>query len=123
VYPSEVISLFDELGIDRGREAEIYHLGRLKTGLHHYGGWFHFIGQIDEEGKTIGPFDLEVSVIKDPASGMEKGWSYGEAGSGPFKLFFQKKLDLVPDCFQGFHLAQLQFSAWVPWVLEGSEPD
>ncbi len=48
IYPEEIRTLLDELGIDRRKEAEIYHLGRREDSLHQYGGWFHFKGRITE---------------------------------------------------------------------------
>lgn len=46
IYPQEFKQLLSELGIDYKKEAEIYHMGKLEDGLHHYGGWFHFKGKI-----------------------------------------------------------------------------
>jgi hypothetical protein len=46
-YPDEIEELLNELGIDIKKEAEVYHMGlRTEDGQHHYGGWFHFKGQI-----------------------------------------------------------------------------
>ncbi|HEV3259366.1 MAG TPA: hypothetical protein VG013_21045 [Gemmataceae bacterium] len=104
VYPGEVRSLFEELGIDSCREAEVYQMGRLASGLHLYGGWFHCLGRIEQEGKEVGKFDLE-------------------GGTGPFNLFFHDKPALVPGPFQGLPLLQLEFTAEVPWVLQESEPE
>jgi hypothetical protein len=104
VYPAEVRSLFGDLGIDPCREAEVYHMCRLKSGLHLYGGWFHFVGRIEEEGEEVGKFCLE-------------------GGTGPFNLFFHEKPVLVPDPFQGLPLVQLEFTAQAPWILEEPEPE
>src|ERR1700753_851679 len=46
IYGDEIVAIFDDLGIASEREAEIYHLFRLPSGLHYYGGWFHFVGRI-----------------------------------------------------------------------------
>src|SRR4051812_35650631 len=46
-YPQEVRLLFEQLGIDLNKEAEVYHNCKLETGLHDYGGWFHFIGTVE----------------------------------------------------------------------------
>ena len=106
VYPVEVLSLFEDLGIDLRREAEIYHMGRLESGLHLYGGWFHCIGRIEQEGEEVGRFDLE-------------------AGPGSFKLYFHDKPNLVPAplLVLGLPLLQLEFNAEVSWVLEETEPE
>jgi hypothetical protein len=34
VYPGEVRSLFENLGIDSSKEAEVSHMGKLESGLH-----------------------------------------------------------------------------------------
>jgi len=104
VYSTEVRSLFEILGIDSCKEAEIYQSCRLKPGVQLYGGWFHCVGRIDAEDTEVGTFDLE-------------------SGTGPFQLYFSDRLDLVPDCFKGLPLLQLEFSAQVPWVLEEPEPE
>jgi hypothetical protein len=46
IYPAEVLALFEKLGIAPNREVEIYHMARLSSGKHLYGGWFHFVGSI-----------------------------------------------------------------------------
>jgi hypothetical protein len=103
VYPAEVLSLFEGLGIDSRKEREVYHLTPLESGLHLYGGWFHFVGRIEEEGKELGKFDME--------------------STGPFKLFFHEKPALVPESFEGLPLVQLEFEAQVPWVIEEHEAE
>jgi hypothetical protein len=45
-YPPDVMQLFEQLGIAPNRETEIYHMARLESGKHLYGGWFHFVGSI-----------------------------------------------------------------------------
>ena len=34
VYPAAALQLFENLGIEANREAEIYHMARLKSGKH-----------------------------------------------------------------------------------------
>ena len=102
VYPADVLSLFNALGIDCTKEVEVYHMGRQDSGLHLYGGWFHCVGRIEQESEEVGQYDLEGS-------------------DGPFKLYFHEKPILVSDCFQGLPLLQLEFTAFVPWVLQEPE--
>jgi hypothetical protein len=99
-----VSSLFDELGINSCREAEVYQMGRLESGLHQYGGWLHFVGRIEEKTDRVGKFDLE-------------------GGTGPFTLYFHDKPVLIPDPFRALPLLQLEFTAQVPWVLHEPEPE
>jgi hypothetical protein len=51
-YPPQALDLFNSLGIVSNREAEVYHLARLESGNHLYGGWFHFVGAILEGGNA-----------------------------------------------------------------------
>lgn len=96
-YPPEVRGLLTDLGIDFRREAEVYYCAP-KHPRHLYGGWFHCVGELASEGEEIGKFDLE-------------------SGKPMFALHFHDKPNLVPDCFNGLPLLQLEFYTHVPWVL------
>jgi hypothetical protein len=98
-----VLSLFEKLGIDPRREAEVYEMGPVESGFHLYGGWFHFVGRVMADPESLGKFDLE-------------------SGDGTFKLFFHDKAALVAECFQGLPLVQLEFEAKVPWLIDEAEP-
>ena len=102
VYPVKVHRLFEDLGIDFTKEAEVYHMVRLRPGLHQYGGWFHCVGRVESETEEAGQFDIE-------------------AATGLFSLYFHDKPALVPACFQGLPLLQLEFNAQVAWVLQEPE--
>jgi hypothetical protein len=56
-FPAEFLSLLGQLGIDPRKDAEVYHNARLAPGRHDYGGWYHFIGTLDETG-DFPPVDL-----------------------------------------------------------------
>lgn len=49
-FPAKFLTLLDQLGIDPRKEAEAYYNARLAPGRHYYGGWYHFIGTLDETG-------------------------------------------------------------------------
>ena len=66
-YPSEALALFNRLGIAYNREAESYPTARLGSGLHLYGGWFHFIGSI-QKGDDLAKASTTVAFQK----GFEK---------------------------------------------------
>jgi hypothetical protein len=51
-FPPEFIALLSQLGIDPRKDAEVYHIARIAPGRHHYGGWYHFIGTLDEIGDS-----------------------------------------------------------------------
>jgi len=60
-FPNELMMLFADLGVNYKRDAEIYHITQLESGLHQNGGWFHFIGSIVKQ--PIGPASLDHFII------------------------------------------------------------
>jgi hypothetical protein len=111
IYPAAVTSLFDQLGIDPSREAEIYHNARMPSGLHLYGGWFHFVGSIEKGGDAFVPVA--------PNAGSFALEPVGEH----FKLGFSAHIGLAPPSFAGRPLVQVEFSAEIPWVISATEPN
>ena len=58
-YPEQFVVLLDQLGIDRGKEGEVYECGQEASGMHMYGGWFYFVGRLTMPGEYLveaGPF-------------------------------------------------------------------
>ena len=104
-------------------------------GLHLHGGWFHLIGSIVEGPDCfepiVGPPKLGRRVVGrvalDPQShravpGAGQGWTARlEPVSGTFSMGFTTHTALVPDSFGGHPIVQVEFEAFVPWVLP--EPD
>lgn len=110
IYPANVLYLFEELGISPNREVEIYHMARLSSGRHLYGGWFHFVGSI------LSGADAATQVA-------ENLWQPNlEVADENLSLGFSSRLELVREPFAGLHLVQLEFTAKVPWVLASTEP-
>ncbi len=110
IYPPGVLELFDKLGIAYNREAEIYHLARLESDRHFYGGWFHLVGSVlsgadghRQIAQNIWQPDLEMQ-------------------SEFFSLGFSSRVALVRKSFEGLPLVQLEFTAKIPWVIEAEEP-
>ena len=110
-YPSEVLAIFEQLGIDPRKEAEIWYTHRDESGLHHYGGFFHFIGSIESGGDAkrmiadgVSTFDLELI-------------------GGYFEYGFTSDAALTPESFAGKEIVQLEFQTKVPWVLNTPAPD
>jgi hypothetical protein len=100
-FPPEFIALLDQLGIDPNKDAEVYHNARTAPGRHDYGGWYHFIGALDEMGDSpsvkLGP---DFSVWMCPASAPR-----------------------LPS-LEGKQVVQLEFHAEaVPWRLDEPEMD
>jgi hypothetical protein len=109
-YPLTAIQLFEKLGIAANREAEIYHMARLESGRHFYGGWFHLVGSI------LSGADAARQVA-------ENIWQPDlEAESDFFSLGFTKQVHLVRKPFEGLPLVQLEFTAKIPWIIDAEEP-
>lgn len=101
VFPPAFLSLLTALGIDAAKDGEVYHNGRLSPGKHHYGGWFHFIGTLDESG-DFPPVEL---------------------GTG-FTVHLCHKSAPSLNELKGLPLVQLEFIASaVPWRLNEPEAD
>lgn len=93
-YPSEFRALLDELGIDYTKEFEVYFGVPHPDGLHHYEGWFTFVGRV--YGRDAGP------------SAESSAFAYRIDDSTPAP---QKEFD-------GTQTAMLWFATRVPWRLK-----
>ena len=105
--------ILDQLGISPPWEAEVYEAGRGASGLHHYGGWFHFVGTIESGGDA---------------------WRLVNRGAAAFKVAEFEPLSetlavgvhtdvaLVREPFAGLPLVQLEIAAELPWVIAAEEP-
>lgn len=110
-YPVDVIRLFDSLGVDHNREAEIYHTHRIRPGEHHYGGWFHFVGRI------VNGSDACKQIATN-------AWGFDlEKISAEFQLGFTNRIGLLREAFKGQPVVQIEFQAVVPWLLAVAEPE
>lgn len=100
VFPAEFVVLLESLGIDPTKEGEVYAEGRKSPGSHYYGGWFHFVGNLEVTGDfPFVPFPngLLVSLGKKSAPSLPE--------------------------LEGMPLIQLEFRAEnVPWLLSEEEP-
>jgi hypothetical protein len=100
VFPAEILDLFVRLGIDHRKEAESYHIVPIAPGLHLYGAWYHFVGQIFQQPDS--PAKLSEHSTVD----------------------FIAKRDLAADSFGNQPLVQVELTLAVSWLLEGEEePD
>lgn len=103
IYPEEIKTLFDQLGIDFKKESEICHYCRQSDGLHYYGGWFHFKGKFKVKDCTVptgsGGFTFDLTPINDKFS---IGFRYDSA-----LTFFDEKENLV----------QIEFDAITSWII------
>jgi hypothetical protein len=98
-FPDAFIALLDGLGIDSRKDAEVYDCGRIEDGVHVYGGWFHFVGRLEETGGS--------SLLK-----------FGPYFSAHLTHSSAPRLSIFKDAA----VVQLDFeSTAVPWLL--TEPD
>ncbi len=111
IYPPEIRRLFEELGVDYRHEVEVLHYGRLRSGQHSYGAWFHFVGHIEQgkdaavpKGKTSWTFDLERITER-------------------FSLGFTANAHLIPEALVGKPVVQINIDVDTPWVILDEEPD
>jgi hypothetical protein len=110
-YPQEARSLLEQLGVDIDKEAEVYHNCRLETGLHNYGGWFHFIGSIKE-----GP-DSTRQIA-------ENSFTFDlEPIDNRFVIGFTARAALVARSFGDQPVIQVEFRTEVPWIIQGPEAE
>ena len=97
-FPKQVLKLFEKLGIDHRKEAEIYYKSPLAPGLHLYGGWFNFVGGVEKGEEEISQVDQGclLELTSDPA--------------------------LIPSVFANRPVVQIEFNVEVPWMVELREP-
>jgi len=100
VFPAEFLALLDSLGIDPVKDAEVYRGGRVETDTHQYGGWYHFVGSLEETGDF-------------PTVDFGGGFSAWMCRATAPSLSSLKALPTV----------QVEFLATaVPWLLDEPEP-
>ena len=100
IYCQKVLSIFKKLGIDYKKDVEVYQLDRIDKGLHLYGGWFHFVGDVENLSES----------------------NYVEVCNG-FSWNFRNERQLSNKVFEGLPLVQIDFETTVPWVIDSDEPE
>lgn len=101
VLPQEFVSFLRSVGIDPCKEAEAYHNARMSRGVHHYGGWYHFVGELQKTGDF-------------PMIEAAPGFRYFLCRAHASHL---RQLDGLP-------LVEVGFDATaVPWELNEAEPE
>jgi len=99
VFPGEFLALMDRLGIDPLKDGEVSHIARLAPGRHHYRGWYHFVGTLEETG-DFPPVDLGVG----------------------FAVWMCHASAPCLRSLRGLPVVQLEFHAEsVPWLLDEEE--
>lgn len=99
VFSSKFLAFLDELGIDPRKDAEVVHIQRVAPGMHHYSGWFHFVGTLNKSADTVTNFGDGFSVWMCPS--------------------FAPRLASL----RGKEVVQLEFETPnVPWLIDAEEP-
>jgi len=109
IYPAAAQELLAQLGIDWHKEAEIYNNGQIRPGIHLYGGWFHFVGNMqcgNDCWKSVG--DKSYSADFHPVTDN-------------FMLGFSNNIALLPDPFKGKDVVQVEFSVETTWIIDAPE--
>lgn len=111
LYPPRVLELFDQLGISSGREIEVFHNAMVEPGKHLYAGWFHFMGEIISGADAC----REIAV---------NTWTFDlEKVDEFFQLGFTSRVGLLDKSVVRMPVVQLEFRAFVPWLLGEPEPE
>lgn len=109
IFPEEIKSLFEDLGIDYHKESECIssfsisefsNVEEYLNGLHGYSGWFHFAGSIIS-GKDLDSNQniFDTTLITDK-----------------FSIGFRQKRDL--SFFESdVPLVQVEFAVEIPWII------
>jgi hypothetical protein len=105
-------AVLSRLGISPPWEVEVYEVGRAASGLHHYGGWFHFVGTIESGTPAWKPIE----------GGPTGRLADFEPISSTVSIGVRTDAALVRPSFQGLPLVQLDISAELPWVIDAPEP-
>ena len=94
IYPASFRELLDRLGIDPNKESEAVADGPLPNGLHHYGGWFFFVGEMVTAGERL-----------------------SDAGYSPHFQYFFTPFGPCPKAFRDGPAICVQFEAHFKWIL------
>lgn len=97
IYPASFRELLYQLGIDPNKESEAVADGPLENGLHHYGGWFYFVGEMVIAGERL---------------------SY--ASDSPYFTYWFSRVGPCPKEFRGGPKLCIAFEAHFKWILDES---
>ena len=50
IFPKAFLEFLASVGIDSTKDGEAYRMARIAPGRHDYGGWFHFVGELNVDG-------------------------------------------------------------------------
>jgi hypothetical protein len=111
IYSADFLAMLTELGISADREVEVYHMCRLPSRLHLYGGWFYFVGKILSGADAAK--QIRENVWQPDLHTVTDRFSFG----------FTSRVQQVKQAFAEMPLVQLEFSAEVPWLIDAKAPE
>lgn len=94
IYPPAFREMIERLGIDCNKEGEAVPDGPLENGLHYYGGWFCFVGEMVTAGDEI--------------------WQVRDS---PYFGYFFTRGGPCPEAFRGVPHLGIEFVAHLKWIL------
>jgi hypothetical protein len=95
IYPASFRELLNRLGIDPNKEAEAVADGPLENGLHHYGGWFFFVGEMVTAGERL-----------------------SQASDSPCFNYHFTRVGPCPEEFRDGPKLCIEYEAHIKWVLD-----
>jgi hypothetical protein len=129
VYPSEVLALLTDLGLDHTKEADLYQQDiDVAHGTILYRWWFYCIGYIEEGPQTweyMGhkPDDVfPVDFWDKRLEALRESPRYFGIGFSDSARRRKSEEEFVPAELKPFSLVQVEFNAEVPWVLNTALP-
>jgi hypothetical protein len=106
--PPEVMDLFEKLGIDYRKEANVYFLNKERNGLYCYGGEYYFIG----------------NILNGPVSPDNEGDIFGfDNDNQKITWILSRKIGIIKPIFAGKSLVCFSFAVRIPWILATEEPE
>ena len=113
VFPGEVLSLFESLGIDSRCETELLSLRPHSSGAHSYSAWFPFVADwLERPRNAYRPDSPENSL----------GTDFDERIDDSCSITFTDQVMFVPDLFGRRPSLEAVVTLKVPWILAESDP-
>ena len=107
--PAQVKDFFDSLGVDMRKVCECYTLSENTDGTVLYGGFYHICGTLIE-GESAWRMEGENTKLWDRKEAFEL--------APGFCISLQSDIDLPEEGFPQ-PIIQLEFTADIPWLIEG----
>ena len=106
IYPEQVRTVLEKLGVDYRKEQEVYQIHEIDPGWHLYNGWFRFVGAISDSDGKLGISDRTGFSTDDVPVNETFSWSLSQRAS------------VVS---WGLPVVEIHFEAKVPWMLKAEK--